>query len=199
MMYSKIILIDHDSRRKANISMEMSEVGIFCDPYADVSEFIESGPNSDCIIAADDGPCSIAQIIKKLEENGRENLIIAFSNEIDLGRITDAMLAGAIDFVAWPFRGLEVMDRVQARATAMGNAQHRRRRAILAKEKLRVLTLREDEVIAGLAEGLTNKAIAELIGISSRTVEVHRANAMNKLDLDHSAKAIRLKLESDLF
>jgi hypothetical protein len=43
MMFSKITLIDHDYRRKANISMEMSEVGIFCDPYADVSEFIESG------------------------------------------------------------------------------------------------------------------------------------------------------------
>jgi two-component system response regulator FixJ len=199
MMFSKVTLIDQDHRRKANISMRMSEVGIFCDPYADVSEFIESGSSSGCIFLADDGPCTSAQIIKKLQENGREDLIIAFSNAIDLGRITDAMLAGAIDFVTWPFKGLEVMDRLQARATAIGNAQHRRRLAILAKEKLRVLTLREDEVIAGLAEGLTNKGIAELIGISPRTVEIHRANAMNKLNLDHSAKAIRLKLESDLF
>ncbi|MXP13619.1 hypothetical protein GRI44_02480 [Altererythrobacter confluentis] len=198
MIFSKVALIDQDYRRKAKISMAMEAVGVFCDPYDDLKEFTQAPPTSTCILAADDGSYSAIEIMEELARQGCANPVIAFSDKIDLNRVTETMLAGAIDFVAWPFKAIELLDRTQSRLGVLANSQKIRMRAVSAKQKLQVLSLRENEVIAGLADGFTNKHIGKIMGISHRTVEIHRANAINKLKLDHSSKAIRLKLEADL-
>jgi two-component system response regulator FixJ len=61
-----------------------------------------------------------------------------------------------------------------------------------AEKRLAVLTPRENDVLAGLVQGLTNKAIANAYEISPRTVEIHRANMMEKLGVDSLASALRI-------
>ena len=69
---------------------------------------------------------------------------------------------------------------------------------IEARDRISKLSAREREVLDWLAEGSSNKAIARELEISPRTVEIHRANMMNKLGARHAAEAVRLRLEAKL-
>jgi FixJ family two-component response regulator len=69
---------------------------------------------------------------------------------------------------------------------------------IEARDRISTLSTREREVLDWLAEGSSNKAIARELDISPRTVEIHRANMMNKLGARHAAEAVRLRLEAKL-
>ena len=73
-----------------------------------------------------------------------------------------------------------------------------RRKMVEARNKIAMLSPREREVLDWLAEGCSNKMIGRELGISPRTVEIHRANLMSKLGTDHSAQAVRLRLEAKL-
>ena len=61
-----------------------------------------------------------------------------------------------------------------------------------------MLTKRESDVLNGLAAGLANKVLAYRLGLSVRTVEMHRANMMTKLGAHHAAEAVRLRIEARL-
>jgi FixJ family two-component response regulator len=67
---------------------------------------------------------------------------------------------------------------------------------IEARDRISTLSTREREVLEWLARGSSNKAIARELAISPRTVEIHRANMMNKLGARHAAEAVRLRLEA---
>jgi FixJ family two-component response regulator len=71
-----------------------------------------------------------------------------------------------------------------------------RRRLIEARQRIGTLSRGEREVLDWLSEGCSNKAIARALEISPRTVEIHRANMMEKLGATHSAEAVRLRLEA---
>ncbi|MEM6267027.1 MAG: LuxR C-terminal-related transcriptional regulator, partial [Pseudomonadota bacterium] len=87
------------------------------------------------------------------------------------------------------------LDRIAKEAEVFGAA---RRRMIEARDRIASLSGREREVLDWLAEGSSNKVIARELDISPRTVEIHRANMMNKLGARHAAEAVRLKLEAKL-
>lgn len=69
---------------------------------------------------------------------------------------------------------------------------------IEARDRIATLSAREREVLDWLADGSSNKVIARELDISPRTVEIHRANMMNKLGANHAAEAVRLKLEAKI-
>jgi DNA-binding CsgD family transcriptional regulator len=73
-----------------------------------------------------------------------------------------------------------------------------RRKMFEARARIGMLSPREREVLDWLAEGLSNKAIARELSISPRTVEIHRANMMEKLGAGHAADAVRLRMEAKL-
>lgn len=109
----------------------------------------------------------------------------------------DAMKAGAVDFLEKPFDTEALLARV-AQALAM-DAQ--RRAATQAQEvrqqRLASLTPREREVMDGVAAGRSNKEIARELGMSDRTVEVHRARVMEKLEVASVAELVRLLLSDE--
>jgi len=72
-----------------------------------------------------------------------------------------------------------------------------RAREVKARARLERLSARESQVLAGLAAGQSSRAIAESLQISPRTVEIHRANMLNKTQVRNSAEAIRLAIEAN--
>ncbi len=78
-----------------------------------------------------------------------------------------------------------------------GRHSEARRRLVEARQRISALSRREREVLDWLSQGLSNKAIARALEISPRTVEIHRANMMDKLGATHAAEAVRLRLEAD--
>jgi two-component system response regulator FixJ len=104
------------------------------------------------------------------------------------------MKGGAVDFIEKPFDSHTLLASIR-RALAIGNqlrALHTRTKT--ARGLLGSLTPRETDVMEKLVNGMSNKTIAEALGISPRTVEVYRAQIMNKLNTKHLADIVRLSL-----
>ena len=90
-------------------------------------------------------------------------------------------------------RATETLGRAVARSESFGNAKLRE---VMARARVEVLTRREREVLSGVASGLSNRLIGEKLSISPRTVEIHRANMLNKLGARHTSEAIRIAIEA---
>ena len=124
--------------------------------------------------------------------------IIVLTGHGDVGLAVKAMKAGAIDFLEKPVEKdhlIEVLER------AFGKLHGKAEAVRLAKEAqvlLGALTPRERDVLDGLAKGYPNKTIAYDLGISSRTVEVHRANLMTKLGVHSLSEALRIAFAAGL-
>jgi FixJ family two-component response regulator len=140
----------------------------------------------------------IATLIARMVAAGAWLPVIAFSEAADTPRVVSAILRGAVDYALWPFEGpafVATLASAQDRANAAGNA---RLREAVARSRIDRLTPREREVLQGVASGHSNRVIAEQLDISPRTVEIHRANMLNKIGASHTSEAIRIAIEASL-
>ena len=124
--------------------------------------------------------------------------IIVMTGHGDIATAVKAMRAGAVDFVEKPFEEELIMRALtRAQDSLRDKIKHSERKA-LASSRLESLTPREREVLKGIVDGHPNKVIAHHLGISVRTVEVHRANLMDRLDVKSSAQVVRLAFDAGL-
>ena len=117
--------------------------------------------------------------------------VIMITGHGDVPTAVRAMKAGAVDFIEKPFEEARLLASIEAALASTGQAD---RDGELAEAARRIATLsrRERQVLDGLMAGHHNKVIAHDLGISTRTVEVHRARMLERLGTRHSAEAIRL-------
>lgn len=194
---SNLILIDNDLRRRAAISHALSSANIHVEPFENIAELSMAWPRSGIILIHDEAG-AIDDLIDNMARHGEWFPIIAFSENPDAQRIVKAILDGAIDYIAWPITTIELnatLERALERAECLGNAKLRE---VMARARIDRLTRREREVLGGVAGGLSNRLIGEKLSISPRTVEIHRANMLNKLGANHTSDAIRIAIEAAL-
>jgi two-component system response regulator FixJ len=110
----------------------------------------------------------------------------------DVTLAVQAMKAGAVDFIEKPFEKAVLLGAIDQAFHRLERSAEARERAKEAEVQLNGLTPREREVLDGLAQGLPNKTIAYDLGISPRTVEIHRANLMTKLGVKSLSEALRI-------
>ena len=118
--------------------------------------------------------------------------VIIMTGHGDIDMAVAAMKAGASDFIEKPFEKAALLACIEAARKQSIAARGADARALEAQARLNILTDREREVLDGLVEGLPNKTIAYDLGISPRTVEIHRANLMQKLEVRSLAEALRI-------
>lgn len=129
---------------------------------------------------------------QELRNRGVLMPVIIMTGHGDVGLAVRAMRAGAVDFIEKPFEK-SVLEAAIAQAQLHNDGRDRlQQMAQDAGAQLNVLTPREKEVLAGLVDGQANKVIAYDLGISPRTVEIHRANLMTKLGVDSLSDALRI-------
>jgi FixJ family two-component response regulator len=191
--------IDSCSRQRAELARVGFALGHHCEVYGDLSELSVHPPREGIIIAhdtAEEG--GVGMILERLSRLGIWLPVIAVEVQPRPNRIVEAIKAGALDYLALPLdpdRFTRCLARIEKEAEQFGVA---RRRMIEARDSISALSAREREVLEWLSEGSSNKAIARELDISPRTVEIHRANMMNKLGARHAAEAVRLRLEAKL-
>lgn len=127
-----------------------------------------------------------------LLERGITMPVIMLTGHADVSIAVRAMKGGAVDFLEKPFEKAVLLASIEAAFERLAAASDKAILASEAKVLVAVLTPREKEVLDGLAQGLPNKTIAFDLGISPRTVEVHRANLMSKLDVRSLSDALRI-------
>ncbi len=121
------------------------------------------------------------ETLKRIRAGGDPPPVIMVTGEGDIPTAVEAMKLGAFDFAEKPVNDDALIGLVgdAARASVSGQ-QHERPPVYDESSPLKALTDREREVLGGLLDGATNKEIARKLGISHRTVELHRANIMEK-------------------
>jgi two-component system response regulator FixJ len=123
--------------------------------------------------------------------------VIVMTGQGDIHTAVRAMKAGAADFLEKPYSDHALLKAIEA-AFAKENRVDRNSEVENAVRRLAILSPREREVLNGLLAGQPNKLIAYQLGISVRTVEVHRARMMERLGLRQLAEAIRLGVMAKL-
>jgi len=132
------------------------------------------------------------EVQQALNERGVLMPVIVMTGHGDISLAVRAMKAGAVDFIEKPFEKTVILTAIDAAFERLDDTEGRADRANDAAVLIGALTARERDVLEGLAQGLPNKTIAYDLGISPRTVEVHRANLMTKLGVRSLSDALRI-------
>jgi FixJ family two-component response regulator len=136
-------------------------------------------------------------ILKDLTTRNHPAPVFIMSGKGDIPMAVEAIKSGALDFIEKPFRGNEVVMRVEEAIAADSKRKAGRREPLPAQFYFpggEPLTAREQEVLAQLVTGATNKEAGQNLGISHRTIEIHRARIMEKLGAKSVADLIRIAL-----
>ena len=138
------------------------------------------------------------EVQRALLERGVTLPVVVMTGHGDISIAVQAMKAGAVEFIEKPFEKAVLLAAVEEGFARLDRSDRKLVRAEEAAVRLQVLTLREREVLEGLAKGFPNKTIAYDLGISPRTVEIHRANLMTKLGVSSLSEALRIAFSAGL-
>lgn len=191
----RLHIVDADSRGRAQLARIAYALGHHAEVYSGWDELAEHPPREGILVARD-GPGNAADMFAALGQAGIWLPLILADEQPTTNRVVEGIKQGALHFLELPCVEAElasVLARVAQEAVAHASA---RRRMFAARERIAGLSPREREVLELLAEGRSNKQIARVLDISPRTVEIHRANMMAKLDAHHPAEAVRLRIEA---
>lgn len=132
------------------------------------------------------------EVQQALRDQGVALPVVIMTGHGDIGLAVRAMKAGAIDFIEKPFEKEILLSALEQGFSRLRKEERNREKAEEAGLRIASLTPRERDVLEGLAQGLPNKTIAYDLGLSPRTVEIHRANLMHKLGVHSLSEALRI-------
>ena len=190
-----IHLVDDDEAIRHSASFMLRHAGFRVKTYVDGVAFLEQVEEAEkgCILLDVQMPrMDGLQVQEALNERGVAMPVIVLTGHGDVAVAVRAMKAGAVDFVEKPYAKQTLVD---ALTRAFERLEARRKEEVLADEArglIEHLTAREREVLNGLVSGQTNKEIAISLDISPRTVEIHRANVMEKLGASNLSTVLRI-------
>lgn len=188
-------VVDDDDSVRRSVGFMLKTSGYLVHSYRSGPELLKDARSLDpgCILLDIRMPeIDGMEVHQALQERGVSLPVIIMTGHGDIPLSVKAMKAGAIDFIEKPFEKAVLLDALELGFATLKRSGDSRERAKDAAVRLQVLTPRERDVLDGLAEGLPNKTIAYDLGISPRTVEIHRANLMSKLEVRSLSEALRL-------
>jgi two-component system response regulator FixJ len=193
-------VVDDDAAiRRALVRLLRSE-GLEAVAYEAAQAVLDAGPSlsSGCILLDLQMPgMDGLELLARLGELGVELPVIVVTGHGDVPTAVRAMKAGAVDFIEKPIDETQLFAAIDA-ALAEKKFAVRERAVAGATERLALLSPRERQVLEAIAIGRPSKLIAYDLGISVRTVEVHRAHMLDRLGVRNMAEAIRIAVMATL-
>lgn len=188
-------LVDDDGSVRRSVAFMLKTSGHQVQSYESGAELLKNSAQLEqgCILLDIRMPgMDGLEVQQRLQEKGIRLPVIIMTGHGDVGLAVRAMKAGAVDFIEKPFEKDTLFSSLDEGFRRLSQEQVTGERRRDAKVKLQALTARELDVLDGLAQGMPNKTIAYDLGISPRTVEIHRANLMTKLGARSLSEALRI-------
>lgn len=134
------------------------------------------------------------ELLRRLRADGVQPPAIVITGHGDVPMAVEAMKAGALDFIEKPFSDEMLLEAVERAVVELERKSKSSDYIGMVRRRMSDLTEREHQVMAGIVAGLPNKSIAYDLDISPRTVEVHRANVMTKMNAKNLPDLVRMVL-----
>jgi len=193
-----VMVVDDDSGVRNAMRSLLKSVGLECALYASAQEFLTGYQPAQpgCLVLDIRMPgMSGLELQQQLNLRGAVVPVIFMTGHGDIPMAVEAMQHGAFDFLQKPFRDQDLLDRIQK--AIVKDAEQRK--SLGEHERIRAhlesLTEREREVLDHMTQGKQNKIIAQDLGVSPRTVEIHRARVMEKMSAQSVAQLVRMMLD----
>ncbi len=190
-------VIDDDDAVRDAIEMFLANEGLQVRTYASADGFIAALDTAapGCVITDVRMPgMSGMELLAEIARLRLAMPVIVVTGHADVSLAVRAMKSGAVDLLEKPFKAADLIDAVWRALEVGRNSQRNVLSAQEAQARLATLTARETEVLDRLVRGQPNKIIAYEMGISPRTVEVHRANVMKKTQAGSFSELVRMFL-----
>ena len=193
-----IMVVDDDAGVRNALRSLLKSVGLESALYASAQEFLTAYQPAQpgCLVLDIRMPgMSGLELQEQLNLRGAVIPVIFMTGHGDIPMAVEAMQHGAFDFLQKPFRDQDLLDRIQR--AIVRDAEQRQSLGEHARIKAHVesLTAREREVLDLMTQGKQNKNIAQDLGVSPRTVEIHRARVMEKMNARSVAELVRMMLD----
>ncbi len=192
-----VFVVDDEADIRDALRMLLGSVGLKVETFGSAREFLKGYDPSrpGCLILDVRMPgMSGPELQEQLRTNRIQIPVIIITGHGDVPTTVRTMKAGAIDVIEKPFNDQVLIDRVQ-QALARDARQREAAAGVKAIERrLARLTPREREVMEGIVQGKLNKVIAADLGLSTRTVEIHRARIMEKMQAKSVSKLVQMVL-----
>jgi two-component system response regulator FixJ len=191
-------VIDDDEALRDSIRMFLVNEGLEVRTYASADAFLATlgSASVGCVVTDVRMPGkSGMDLLVEIARLGFALPVIVITGHADVPLAVRAMKTGAVDLLEKPFKGEALIDAVRRALAAGRDSQLTALSQQEAHSRLAMLTARETEVLGRLVRGQPNKIIAYEMGISPRTVEVHRANVMKKTQAGSLSELVRMSLD----
>jgi two-component system, LuxR family, response regulator FixJ len=192
-----IYIVDDDDGMRRALAVLMTTVGYEPVAFARASEFLAKydRTRASCLVLDVRMPeMSGLEVQQQLNRSGSMLPVILVSGHGDIPMAVQAMKDGAFDFLQKPFRDQDLLDRINGALKLDAENRENIDRLADLKHRADSLTPREREVLALVVDGKANKVIAIDLGLSERTVEIHRANVMEKMGARSVAHLVKMHL-----
>jgi two-component system, LuxR family, response regulator FixJ len=191
-----VFILDDDPAVRDSLCWLMESMGWRTEAFATAAEVINRSrrPMRGCLVAdlRLEGPMDGLELCEELDRRGVRPPTIMITGHGDVTAAVRAMKDGAFDFIEKPFSDQALLDRVREALALEEAEREEREQAEATRQRLDRLTRREREVMELVVRGRLNKQIAADLGLSHKTVEVHRAHVMEKMEAPSLAALVRM-------
>lgn len=195
-----VFVIDDDAGIRDGFQLLLETTGQTVQVYANARDFLaDFTPSMNGCLLLDIRMPNMSGLELQTHLNDLQSTlpIIFISGHGDIPMAVEAMRQGALDFIRKPFREQDLLERINQALLIASNLHQQQRMAGELQSKLALLSERERQIFTRVANGDMNKVIASDLGISERTVEVHRSQLMKKLKIKTLAQLVRCKLQEE--
>jgi FixJ family two-component response regulator len=192
-----VYIVDDDQAIRRAMDFLMRSVGLNYEIFHSADDFLAKYTDefAGCLVLDIRMPgLGGLELQQKLLEMDSSLPIIFITGHGDVPMAVEAMQKGAFDFIQKPFRDQELLDRVSEAMKIDREIRSAREEKAGVAERIEKLTKREHEVLDLVVTGKPNKIIAYELGVSQRTVEIHRARVMEKMEAKSLAGLVRMHL-----
>ena len=195
-----VFVVDDDEGVRNSLRFLLKSVGLETRALTSASEFLEAYQPAQpgCLVLDVRMPgMSGLELQQQLNQRGAVIPVIFITGHGDIPMAVEAMQQGACDFLQKPFRDQDLIDRIQRALERDAHSRAALAQRARIRERLESLTPREREVLALMARGKPNKVMAAELGVSQRTVEIHRARVMEKSGAASLAQLVRMVMDAE--